>query len=59
VWFILGALIVGVPISLLVAHWFVGTAVVVACGLLAVWYRETFFDRVANSDWWHGLGGRR
>lgn len=59
-WFIAGAVIVGGPIAYLVGvHWFIGTTVVGACGLLAVRYGETFFHRVADSDWWRVLGGGR
>jgi hypothetical protein len=60
--FVAGALLVGIPVSLVVTHYFLDSATVwvvvpLGSGLLGAIYGDAFFGWVADSDWWAALRG--
>jgi hypothetical protein len=51
-----GVFLVGLPLAAIFGvHWTVALLVLVTCGVLAVRSGDSFFHRVADSNWWQVL----
>ena len=56
--FMAGVFLVGLPLAAIFGvHWTIALLVLVTCGVLAVRRGDSFFHRVADSNWWQVVRG--